>query len=277
MLARETGDGRELILSDLSFQRGEGETVAARLRDLRARGWRVTWRDHHHEQWQEGDVAALRDAGAHVTLDASGTRCGTDLVQADLLPDDPFAGRLAEVVRDHDLWLQQDPWGKVLADAAYALGSRGFVAHLLEHRQVDHPRYRELAEAQREAKAQAVRWGLERARLHEGDAARVAVVYGKLPTNDLLHELAERRGVHLGVLVKPRGTFSLRSVDEVPVCHEVAQRWSGGGHPNASGGLLGVPWWGLPLLWLRRERHPRARALAQDAVREVDGHLEAGP
>ena len=84
----------------------------------------------------------------------------------------------------------------------------------------------------------------------------MGLVYGRVPTNEALHAM-EERGAHMSVLIKPTGGFSLRSRKDVPVCHVVAQEFGGGGHPNASGGQLGLGAFGLAALWSRALK-PRA-------------------
>lgn len=269
ILRAHAADGRRLVVSDLSFQKGQGARVVARLEELtRKKGWRVTWRDHHHKQWDGAPVDAMQRV-ADVTVDTTGTECGATLVQKDLLPDDAFARELAAVVRDHDLWLRKDPRSIRVQQACQHVGSAFFADHLVVSRSLldaNMDAWARREDARRDAlveEAVGASW------FKIGKRAVVGVAYGRVPTNEVLHTLYEEKGAHLAILLKPSGTFSLRSPKGVEVCHLVAQNFGGGGHPNASGGKLRIPHAKLPLYWATRGRYG-ADALIQRAVDEVD-------
>ena len=277
LLTRVPSRARGLVISDLSLQRGEGERAAAILQVLADDGWRIAWRDHHHKQWEGVDLAAFEPACA-LSIDFEGKESGATLVQKALLPDDAWARELAEVARDHDLWLRKDPRSMVLFHAIVEAGTDRWIRHLLEKRPqgvVDRT-LEAWAARDRKRNRDLVEWGLRGARIVNGRRGRVGLVYGRVPTNEALHAL-EGRGADLSILVKPTGTFSLRCRKEVPVCHSIAQRFGGGGHPNASGGRLGMGGVGLVSLWSRRLDSRAVKALAQQALAEVDAYLEAHP
>jgi oligoribonuclease NrnB/cAMP/cGMP phosphodiesterase (DHH superfamily) len=272
-VASHAGGGRTLAVSDLSPNRDEVDDLADRVEELHAGGWDVVWRDHHHEQWPDEGRTRLREAGVDLVIHEKEELCTADLVRREEGVDSPFARRLATVVRDHDLWLQEDPQAEVLSDACHTMGPRDLVEHLLATRDVDDPAFDAIhAESEEEREAEA-EWGLERAKYHEGDEAKVGVTYGSGPTNDTLHRMQEEHDADLGVMLRPEGSFSLRSRDEVEVCHEVAQAFDGGGHPNASGGTLGLSSWEMPRYWLLQVDDPAARELVEAAVERVDEHL----
>lgn len=273
LLTRVPSRARGLVISDLSLQRGQGERAAALLQTLADDGWRVSWRDHHHKQWEGVDLEPFHNA-IDLTLDFESAESGATLVQKAILPEDAWAKELAEVARDHDLWLRQEPRSMVLFHAIVEAGTERWIRHILERRVVVDAQIERWAARDKRRTARLVAWGLRRARIVEGRRARVGLSYGRVPTNEVLHAL-EERGAHLSILVKPTGTFSLRSRKDVPVCHAVAQQFGGGGHPNASGGRLGLGAFGLMSLWMRRERHAAVQALAKRALREVDAFLEA--
>ncbi|HVM46044.1 MAG TPA: hypothetical protein VM582_08930 [Candidatus Thermoplasmatota archaeon] len=271
LLTRVPSRARGLVISDLSLQRGEGERAASALQSLAEDGWRISWRDHHHKQWEGVDLAAFEEAAA-VTLDRSGSDCGATLVQKDLLPKNAWAREFAETVRDHDLWLRKDPRSMVLFHAIVEMGSQRWVRYHLAHKVIVDRNLEAWAARDRKRNAELVRWALKDARTLRGKRAVVGLAYGRVPTNEVLHAL-EERGAHLSILIKPSGAFSLRSAKNVPVCHVVAQEFGGGGHPNASGGRMGLGSFGLASLWSRRLNHPAARTLARRAIAEVDEHL----
>ena len=272
LLTRVPSRARGLVISDLSLQRGEGARAAAALQALADDGWRISWRDHHHKQWEGVDLKAFEEAAA-ITLDTTGKECGATLVQRDLLPHDAWAAELARVVRDHDLWLREDPRSITLFHSIVEIGSERWVRYHLDHKTIVDRNIEKWAAADRKKNAQLVKWALARSKMVDGRQARIGLAYGRVPTNETLHALGEQ-GAHLSILIKPSGAFSLRSAKDVPVCHVVAQEFGGGGHPNASGGRLGLGSFGLMSLWSRQLNHPAARVLARRAIAEVDAHLE---
>lgn len=273
LLTRVPSRARGLVISDLSLQQGEGERAAQTLQVLADDGWRIAWRDHHHKQWENVDLAPFR-ACCDLAIDFESRESGATLVQKALLPDDKWARELAEVARDHDLWLRQDPRSITLFHGIVEAGNAKWIRHLLTKRPqgvVDRT-IETWAARDRKRNKELVDWGLHRARVLPGRRGRVGLAYGRIPTNEVLHAL-EAKGADLSILVKPTGTFSLRSRRDVPVCHTLAQRFGGGGHPNASGGRLGLGSAGLLGLWSRRLDHRAVKALAQQALAEVDDHL----
>lgn len=270
LLTRVPSRARGLVISDLSLQRGEGERAAGALQALADDGWRISWRDHHHKQWEGVDLASFRESCA-LTVDFDAKESGASLVQKDLLPEDKWAEELATVARDHDLWLKKDPRSMILFHSIVEAGTQRWVRHLLRTKTITDPTIEKWAARDRKRNQELVAWGLGRSRVVTGKRAKVGVAYGRVPTNETLHAL-EERGADLSILVKPTGTFSLRSRKDVPVCHKIAQEFGGGGHPNASGGRLGLGGFGLASLWSRRLDHPATKALVKRAVQEVDAH-----
>jgi oligoribonuclease NrnB/cAMP/cGMP phosphodiesterase (DHH superfamily) len=271
LLTHVPSRARGLVISDLSLQRGEGERAAAALASLADDGWRITWRDHHHKQWEGVDLPSFAKS-ADIVLDTKSEECGSTLVQKDLLAKDAWARELSEVVRDHDLWLRKDARSMVLFHSIVEAGTDRWVRYMLSRRTITDRTLEAWAARDRKRNAELVRWSLRNARTVRGKRAVVGIAYGRVPTNEVLHAL-EEKGAHLSILVKPSGSFSLRSRKDVPVCHVIAQEFGGGGHPNASGGRLGLGSVGLMSLWSRRVNHPSARTLARRALQEVDAHL----
>ena len=275
LLQRVPSRARGLVVSDLSLQRGEGERIAQTLQQLSDDGWRISWRDHHHKQWEGVEMAPLRRS-ADIEVDATGTESGASLVQKALLPNDAWAAELAAVARDHDLWLRKDPRSIVLFHSLVEAGNDRWIKHLLEKRVVVDRTIEQWAARDKKRNVELVKYALGTSRVVRGKRAIVALAYGRVPTNETLHALQEQ-GAHLAILVKPTGAFSLRSRKDVPVCHTIAQEFGGGGHPNASGGTLGLGAFGLTSLWARRTNHRAATLLAKRALDDVDRYLEAAP
>jgi oligoribonuclease NrnB/cAMP/cGMP phosphodiesterase (DHH superfamily) len=275
LLTRVPSRARGLVISDLSLQRGEGERAAATLKELADDGWRIAWRDHHHKQWEGVPLDAFR-AGCELVVDTTGQESGASLVQKALRPDDKWAADLASVARDHDLWLRQDPRSMTLFHSIVGGGTAKWIRHMLKRPRIPDATLEKWAARDRRENKKLVRWALKRSRVVQGRRARIGLAYGRVPTNEVLHAL-EERGADLSILIKPTGSFSLRSRKGVPVCHTIAQQFGGGGHPNASGGRLGLGGPGLLALWTRRLNHRAARKLAERAGAEVDAFLAANP
>jgi hypothetical protein len=110
---------------------------------------------------------------------------------------------------------------------------------------------------------------LSEARYFGEGPTRVGVIYGWLPKNTGLHELLTDHGCQVAINVRPNGKVSLRSRKEAPICHLVAQRFDGGGHPNASGCDLGLK--RLRYFWyiLRHGKVRTVTKLAEGAVAEL--------
>lgn len=269
-VALEGGRGKRLLVSDLSLQKGQGEAGARALAKLAQAGWRIEWRDHHAKQWDPEDPPRLA-AHAAIEVDFAGKECGATLVQRALLPEDAFAIQLAAVVRDHDLWLLKDPRSIRLKDAAVALGGEAFVARLLAARRLDDAALERAADEETARKAYEVEEGAKSATFLARGQARIGLVYGDVPTNEVLHELLTNQGCLAAALFKPSGGFSLRSRKGTDVCHAVAQHFGGGGHPNAAGGKLRLPAWRMPGYWARGTEDPAARAVASALLDAVAG------
>jgi oligoribonuclease NrnB/cAMP/cGMP phosphodiesterase (DHH superfamily) len=264
------GKGRRLLIADLSLQRDQFDAIVAACRRLRKAGWSVEWRDHHHKQWEGLDLQRLRKEGVTLEVNADATESGASLQQKALAPNDEYLRRLAEVVRDRDLWWNKDPDSETLEFALTQMGAWDFAIHYLTASgPVVDETIRAAAQKERDMQAKVLKRLLSQARYHGEDPTRVGVIYGWLPKNTGLHELLNDHGCRIAINVRPNGKVSLRSVKGADVCHKVAQQFSGGGHPNASGADLGLKgfafWWYV----LRRGKVPRVEAMAQAAVKEL--------
>ncbi|MEA3203298.1 MAG: uncharacterized protein QOI63_973 [Thermoplasmata archaeon] len=271
-LAPIPAQGRRLLVADLSLQKEQYAAIVASVAALRGAGWRVEWRDHHHKQWEGLDLGLLRKHLDVLEVNADATESGASLMQKALAPGDPFLSRLAHTIRDRDLWWNKTPDSETLEFALTQMGTRQFVkAYLAAHEDSPTVLPEVAAAAQREREEQKAILArlLREARYFGSGATRVGVIYGWLPKNTGLHELLTDYSCHLAINVRPNGKASLRSRKEAAVCHRVAQQFSGGGHPNASGADLRLK--GLPYWWyvVRRGKVPVVRRLADAAVAEL--------
>ncbi|MHB8634028.1 MAG: hypothetical protein ACYDBQ_08700 [Thermoplasmatota archaeon] len=264
-LATLPGRGRTLLIADLSLQREQLGAIVAACRTL-AGSWRVEWLDHHHKQWEGLELGELKAAVALLEVNRDATESGASLVQKHLAPDDAYLRRLAETVRDRDLWQNRIPASEELEFALTALGTRAFVAECLASPgEVLTPALAAAALREREHQRHVLGGILAHARRFGSGDKQVGVVYGWLPKNTGLHELISE-GCAVAVNVRPNGKVSLRSRHGADVCHLVGQRFGGGGHPNASGADLGLK--GSAYLWyvLRRGRVARVDEMVSVAL-----------
>lgn len=273
-IGRHRGNGRTLSINDLSFDKNEVAALEEALRKTKENGWRIVWRDHHHTQWEGVDTARITKHLDHFMLDREAKECGTSLAQQDLLPDDPLAKELADIVRDRDLWHNQDPRSERYEFALRHLGTDEFVESFLATRDVEAPWLKAAAEAERTATDEEVETAVLTAELF-GDHGEVGVIYGEVPKNVTLHELRRRRGTRLEINLKPDGVFSVRSAKGTDVAHLLGQAYHGGGHPNAAGGKVPVPFWEWPAFWMKGGLSPAGMSVVRTALRLIQGLNDA--
>lgn len=267
--------GRRLVIADLSVDRDQYDRVVAACGVLAARGWQIEWRDHHEKQWEGLDLDRIRPHLHALEVNEDATESGASLMQQALCPRDAFARRLAETIRDRDLWWNKTRDSETLEFAITWLGDDEFTKHMLARTgraPVVDAEIQYAADRQRALIEEHTRVLLDDALYFDtrrGD--RVGVVYGWLPKNVGLHRLLRKARVRVAINVRPNGKASLRSRKDAPISHLVARRFSGGGHPNASGADLRLR--GLAYEWyvLRHGRVKRTFDIAQAAVEELEG------
>lgn len=269
------GRGRRLLVADLSMQADQLEAVTKACAALRAGGWTLEWRDHHHKQWEGLDLGPLQAELTVLEVNRDATESGASLMQRALAPTDTYLARLAATIRDRDLWWNKTPDSETLEFALTQLGPRRFGDLYI---QLPHPvpdstpvvlaDVAAAAKSERDGQARILQRLLRSSRSFGSGAQRVAVVYGWLPKNTGLHELIEE-GHAIAINVRPNGKVSLRSRKGADVCHLVGRRFNGGGHPNASGADLGLKgpayWWYI----VRRGKVARVQEMADAALEEL--------
>lgn len=274
ILARHPGGGRTLHITDLSLNAKHFDAVVAACRRLKEQGWRIEWRDHHEKQWEGIDLDRLQEHLDVLEVNQDHTESGASLVQKAVCPRDAYARRLAATIRDRDLWWNKTDDSETLEFAMSELGTDRFVAHHLaqkgRHPVIDEEMQAAAARQRARVERDAQRL-LRQTRYWETPSGeRVGIVYGWLPKNVGLHRVLDADDVQLAVNVRPNGFMSLRSRKGADVSHLVARHFDGGGHPNASGGSLGLRGARFWTYVLSRGRIPTVRRVAEAAVRELE-------
>ncbi|MDB9251530.1 DHH family phosphoesterase [Halorubrum ezzemoulense] len=224
-------DGIDLFVCDLCPD--DYEWIAEPLAELADSTDAIRWFDHH--QWDDETADAVREAGVDLVVGESDEECTADVTlrSLDYAFDDRWA-ELAEVTRDHDLWLKEDPRSDDLADYSYWAGAEEYAAVVGAYG-VDLPEtVRSFVAERRVEKEARIDLAVDRAVTHEVGDWRVAVTYGRCSQNEVAERLREA-GADAAVIVKPAGSASIRGSDDFRHAHEVADRVNGGGHPQAAG------------------------------------------
>jgi oligoribonuclease NrnB/cAMP/cGMP phosphodiesterase (DHH superfamily) len=222
-------DGARVFVCDLC---PDSEADVEGLSELAGRT-DVAWFDHH--QWDPDVRRAVERAGVDLVVGDSEEECTADVALRSLDHefDDRFA-ELAAVTRDHDLWLREDPRSDDLADYAYWEEPEAYV-EVVGRFGVDLPEpVREYLAERRVEKEALVDLAVKRASTKEVGPWTVGVTYGRCSQNEVAEAL-KTQGADASVVVKPAGSASIRGTEEFELCHEVAGRVNGGGHPKAAG------------------------------------------
>ena len=193
----------------------------------------IHWYDHH--QWPSDVETAITDAGVELVVGDDAHECTADVaVRAIDAPVPPRLVELAEVTRDHDLWIKADPRSDDLADYSFWAESAEYIETVLAHGPDLPDSVKSFLEEQREEKHALIDLAVNRAEFHTIGTVTVAATYGRCSQNEVADELRER-GADAAIIVKPAGSVSLRGSDSFARCHEVARVVGGGGHPKAAG------------------------------------------
>jgi len=224
-------DDVDLFVCDLCPD--DYEWIAEPLEALAESTASIRWFDHH--QWDESAATAVRDLGVDLVVGESDEECTADVALRSLDHDfdDRWAG-LAEVTRDHDLWIKEDSRSDDLADYSYWAGSEEYAA-IAGAYGADLPEtVQEFVADRRVEKEARIDDAVDRAVTHEVGEWTVAVTYGRCSQNEVAETL-RGDGADAAVIVKPAGSASIRGSEDFRHAHEVAGKVNGGGHPQAAG------------------------------------------
>ena len=209
------------------------EEVLDPLEQLLEAGSDVTWFDHH--QWEPEIEQGIRDLGVDLRLGESGEECTANVVVREVSYEFPeYLQELADVTRDHDLWIKEDPRSDDLADFAYWAEPEEFVATVQANGVEFTPDVEAFLAERRIEKDDLIARAVDRAQFVEIGPWTVGVTYGRCSQNEVAESLREQ-GADASVIVKPAGSASIRGSEGFERCHEVARQVNGGGHPKAAG------------------------------------------
>jgi oligoribonuclease NrnB/cAMP/cGMP phosphodiesterase (DHH superfamily) len=198
----------------------------------------VHWFDHH--QWPEETAEAIRNHGINLVVGESDEECSADVTLRSL--DHDFSEKfreLAEVTRDHDLWIKEDERSGDLSDYS-VWSSPAEYAAIIGTYGVDLPEVvREYIATRREEKEALIEKAVDRAETHEIGEWSVGVTYGRCSQNEVAETLRQQ-GNDAAVIVKPAGSASIRGSEGFQRAHQVARQVNGGGHPQAAGCKPGI-------------------------------------
>jgi len=230
-VAEYADSGVDVFVCDIAPDRYE--PIAEPLTTIIRRSDRVSWYDHH--QWPDEVFKSVVDSGVDLVVGDSDEECSTDVALRSLDYDfDERFTELAAVTRDHDLWLNEDPRSKDLADYAFwtkpeeyaaIVGAFGAslpepVENYIAHRRVE--------------KEQLIEMAVNRAAYKSVGPWTVGVTYGRCSQNEVADGLRDN-GADAAVIVKPSGSASIRGSEDFEKAHLVARQVQGGGHPRAAG------------------------------------------
>jgi oligoribonuclease NrnB/cAMP/cGMP phosphodiesterase (DHH superfamily) len=223
--------GVDVFICDIAPD--EYEPIAESVETIRKRSDRVSWYDHH--QWPEAVAESVGEAGVDLVVGDSDEECSTDVALRSLDYEfDEWFTDLAEVTRDHDLWLNEDPRSKDLADYAYWTSAEEYAAVVGAYG-ADLPESVEDYIAHRRVeKEQLIELAVDRAAYKSIGPWTVGVTYGRCSQNEVADGLQEA-GADAAVIVKPSGSASIRGSETFEQAHLVARQVEGGGHPKAAG------------------------------------------
>lgn len=231
--------------------------------------------DHH--QWQS-DIDLFPGRTFQLTVDedeCASTICAEELFAS--YPLDDHLEELAEVTKDYDLWIRDDPRSGQLEAFASIAEPEEYIDTVLEHG-VDFPEDVERRiQAQEQENEMLIEVAVDEAEWMEVAGLDVAVTYiGKGPNSEIGNELVENHKYDVAFILKPHGGVSIRSHSDeegFTRCHEVAEELGGGGHPTAAGfGIEFESFQDLAGYWApgKEKAAPLISQAIHDAMRESD-------
>lgn len=242
-------DGATVIIQDVCV---DAEWKVKALPKVAEKAGEILWFDHH--EWDD-DVAEFVRQHVDVLEIDTGTddadagvfeaRCGAmmlrDYYEASGHSFSESFNELVDVTGEYDLWRLRDDRCFDLNDLSHVVDHDEYVTLVRTHgadimnderAAEDIAEYREEQTALHDA-------AIDNAEYVDVGPWTVATVYGNCPANDVAESMRERGLADVCAFIKPHGGMSFRGSENFERCHEVAEAFSGGGHPKAAGGYAG--------------------------------------
>lgn len=265
VLAENDVENRGVFILDLN---PNDKSMALLIKEIVQNDCLVTWFDHH--QWDDNIRTACDMPGVELHIDED--ECTASLIQKTYSASyGEMMEELAEVTKDRDLWINEDPRSEYLAAFAKMAEPRDYIA-TVQAVGVDLPADTiERIEERLSLNDDVKDFAATRARWEEVDEYDVALTYvsGGV-SSEIGNELCENRGADIAVVMHDFGGASIYSHSDRETfarCHEVAGELGGGGHPTAAGfGFEFETFRDLMIYWLDMERS----AQAGEVTRAID-------
>lgn len=208
------------------------DAIEKSLEAIAAAADRVAWYDHH--QWDADIIDGVEAMGVDLAIGDSDEVATADVALSELGLEGDGWDDLVAVVRDHDLWLREDPRSDDLADFAHWSDPAAFIETIIEHGADLPAPVMDDIEARRREKDALIEAAVARAEYREVGGYTVGIAYGRCSQNEVA-EAMRQSGADTAVVIKPSGGISLRGTETFQRCHKVAEQLGGGGHPKAAG------------------------------------------
>ncbi len=229
-VAETIGEPEAVYILDLSIE--AMEPVDAALTSIVSDSAQVVWHDHH--EWDEEVFEAVSSAGIDLVVGESDEVATADVTLEELDIEDAHWHELVEVVRDHDLWLREDPRSDDLADYSHWSDPEEFIETVSDHGADLPESVMEDLTRRREEKQALIDTAISRAEYRSIGEVTVGITYGRCSQNEVAEGMRSA-GSDVAVVIKPSGGISFRGTESFQRCHEVAAELGGGGHPKAAG------------------------------------------
>lgn len=223
----------------------------------------IKWFDHHEwdeeiKNYVESRVDMLRiNTGDHKKPDSGVERSAAEMVMHYLETVENC--EFSETIRDgihvigvHDCWRKVtddegkdtdefvDERARDISDFADIAEPEEFISAIEEHGGdiIDDEDIYNRIEESREKQKQLRDLAIERTETRTVDGVKIALPYGRGPTNSIADKLRLEEECDLIVHIKPSGGIGLRGSENFEKCEKVAKKLGGGGHDRAAGAFV---------------------------------------
>lgn len=230
-----------IVISDFGINRSTSYMIIEELKELKQKGWTITWVDHH--QWPE-DLKNEISKYANLIIDTS--KCASEIMSTTFC-DDEICKELASIARDSDFHLNLYTITELIKDiiAYYNYLKNDHLLVQLAHKfsqgilwdsttQKDWETYIiEKRKAITELTSNIVVKNIRNYNVAIGIASEV------LASSDALDVIDEKTGADISIVVHKKGTLTIKRRNGTNIlCNKIAEYFDGGGHQFIAGGRL---------------------------------------